>query len=194
MRIDHVIYSTDDLDAAATRIEAELGLEVVAGGRHDGHGTHNRIVPLGGGYLELLAIADPDEAATSPIGGALLARLAEAGDGLFAWAIAVDDVASVADRLGEAITEVTRQGLSARLVGVARAFGGTALPFFIERDEGISDPGAGGGAGGITWVELACDREALERRLGESDLPVRVVDGPPGLHAMGIGDQELRSA
>jgi hypothetical protein len=47
VRIDHVIYGTADLDVAAVRIEAQLGLTTVAGGRHDGVGTHNRIVPLG---------------------------------------------------------------------------------------------------------------------------------------------------
>ena len=56
-------------------------------------------MPLGGGYLELMAVADPEEAAGSPIGSALQARLTEQGDGLFAWAIEVDDVKPVADRL-----------------------------------------------------------------------------------------------
>jgi hypothetical protein len=55
VRIDHVIYAAADLDEAAARIERELGLAVHGGGRHEGLGTHNRIVPLGGGYLELLA-------------------------------------------------------------------------------------------------------------------------------------------
>jgi catechol 2,3-dioxygenase-like lactoylglutathione lyase family enzyme len=194
VRIDHVIYATADLDAAAARIRAELGLEAAGGGRHEGHGTHNRIVPLGGGYLELLAVADPDEAAASPIGEALEAHLADRGEGLFAWAVAVEDVQSVADRLGEPIVEVRRQGVSARLVGVADALGGSALPFFIERDQGIADPGADGGAGGITWVELACDPIVLGQRLGDSDLPLRLVGGEPGLRAMGIGDRELRPA
>src|SRR3954447_21944915 len=75
MRIDHVIYATRDLDAAAARIESELGLIARGGGRHDGLGTHNRIVPLGRGYLELLAIADPDDAARSPLARAVPARI-----------------------------------------------------------------------------------------------------------------------
>ena len=57
MRIDHVIYATRDLDGATAMVEAQLGLTAVAGGRHEGVGTHNRIVPLGDGYLELLASA-----------------------------------------------------------------------------------------------------------------------------------------
>ena len=63
VRIDHAIWATRDLDAAAARFEREHGLRAAGGGRHDGMGTHNRIVPLGGGYLELLAVADADEAA-----------------------------------------------------------------------------------------------------------------------------------
>ena len=68
MKLDHVIYGTSDLDAAQALVEHELGLEVHPGGHHVGQGTHNRIVPLGNAYLELLAIDDPEEAAASPIG------------------------------------------------------------------------------------------------------------------------------
>jgi hypothetical protein len=191
--IDHVIYATSDLDAAGARVESELGLSVIPGGRHEGHGTHNRIVPLGGGYLELMAIADPGEAAGSPIGGALQARLAERGDGLFAWSIGAEDVDQVADRLDLPVSAIAREGLTARLVGVAEALPNPVLPFFIERDQGITDPGVGGEAGGITWVEVAGDREALEHRLGGADLPVRVVEGPVGVVALGIGERELRN-
>ena len=193
MRIDHVIYATNDLDAAAMRVESELGLTVVAGGRHEGHGTRNRIVPLGGGYLELMAVADAEEAVASPIGSALRARLTAQGDGLFAWAVAVESVERVADRLGLPITAVSRQGMTARLVGVAEALPNPVLPFFIERDEGIADPGAGGEAGGITWLEVAGDRDALARRLGGGQLPVTVVVGSVGVVAIGIGDTEFRN-
>lgn len=39
--------------------------------------------------------------------------------------------------------------MTARLVGVDEALRNPVLPFFIERDEGIADPGAGGGAGAL---------------------------------------------
>jgi hypothetical protein len=194
VRIDHVIYATGDLDAAAARVESDVGLSPVPGGRHEGHGTHNRIVPLGGGYLELMAIADPEEAAASPIGGAVQERLEAQGDGLFAWCIAVDDVDRVADRLGLEVTSIAREGLSARLVGVEEALRNPVLPFFIERDVGVIDPGAGGEAGGITWLGVAGGADALEQRLSGADLPVRVVGGPVGVRAMGIGARELRNA
>ena len=194
MQIDHVIYVSEDLDVAADRIQSELGLTAVDGGRHEGHGTHNRIVPLGSGYLELMAVADPDEAAGSPIGEAVQARLAEHGDGLFAWAVAVDDLDSIAERLDSPVTAIAREGLSARLVGVDESLRDPVLPFFIERDEGVVDPGAGGTAGGITWLEVAGDPDSLADRLGGADLPVRVVEGPAGVRAMGIGSRELRDS
>jgi fermentation-respiration switch protein FrsA (DUF1100 family) len=193
VRIDHVIYATADLDEAAARIQSELGLSVVPGGRHEGHGTHNRIVPLGGGYLELMAVADPDEAADSPMGSAVQARLTEQGDGLFAWVIILDGVEQFADRLDLPVITVAREGLSARVAGLAEALRNPVLPFFLERDEGVADPGEGADAGGITWLEVAGDREALESRLGDTELPVRVVDGPVGVIAMGIGERELRN-
>jgi hypothetical protein len=193
VRIDHVIYAAADLDAAAARIARELGLAVSGGGRHDGLGTENRVVPLGGGYLELLGVADRDEAARSDFGRALLERLAAGGDGLLGWVVAVDAVEPVASRLGTTITTIRRAGLSARLTGLAEAMREPQLPFFIARDQGVPDPGAGGSAGGIAWVEVAGDPERLEHWLGGGGLPVRAVaDGPPGVRAVGIGGRELR--
>jgi hypothetical protein len=192
VRIDHVILAAADLDSAAARLEAELGLVATGGGRHDGLGTHNRIVPLGDGYLEILAIADEGEAKASPLGRAVTARIAETGDGLMGWAVAVDDVTPIAERLGSEVSTITRQGLSARLTGLAEAMAEAFLPFFISRDHGIKDPGAAGDAGGIKWVELAGDGDRLDDWLGGSELPVRVVRGPPGLRAVGIGERVLR--
>jgi Glyoxalase-like domain len=193
MRIDHVIYATRDLDDAAGRIERELGLVSLSGGRHEGLGTENRIVPLGGGYLELLGVADLHEAAASDFGRGLLNHLERAGDGLLGWVVAVDDAPAVARRLGTAVTTIRRSGLSARLTGLAEAMREPFLPFFISRDAGIPDPGAAGEVGGITWIELSGDAARLEEWLDHAKLPVRVVPGPPAVRAMGIGDATLAS-
>jgi hypothetical protein len=182
VRIDHVIYAAADLEAATAALSERLGVPAAGGGRHVGIGTHNRILPLGPGYLEVLAVADADEAAGSAFGSALQARLSEHGDGLWGWAVAVDDVTA----LGLDISRIERQGLTAHLAGLARAMADPAKPFFIQRDPGVVDPSAGGAAGGITWVELSGDPEL-------PDLPVRVGEGPPGVVAMGIGDRELRT-
>ncbi len=186
-----MIYAAADLDAAAARIESELGLVAGGGGRHEGLGTVNRIVPLGGGYLELLAVADREEAEGSDFGCGLLRRLAR-GDGLLGWAVAVDGVAPVARRLGTGITTIRRAGVSAHLTGLAQAMHEPFLPFFISRDPGALDPGLDGDGGGITWIELAGDAARLERWLDFAPLPVRVVQGPPAVRALGIGEREFR--
>ena len=192
MRIDHVIYATRDLDATAARLEAEHGLVARGGGRHTGLGTENRIVPLGGGYLELIAVADPAEAERSELGHALAQRIRARGEGLMGWVVAVDDVIGEAARTGAELSTIERAGLRARLAGVAIAMSEPTLPFFIERDEGIADPGEGGDAGGITWVEVTGDAQRLRSWLADADLPVRVSEGEPALLAVGIGERILR--
>jgi hypothetical protein len=191
VRIDHVIYATADLESAAARIEADLGLPAVAGGRHEGLGTHNRIVPLGEGYLELLAIADPQEATGSDLGQAVQRRIAEVGDGLLGWAVAVEDVTAHADRLGIEQTTIAREGMSAHLAGLQEAMRDPFLPFFIARDPGIANPASTEDGPGITWIEVAGDAARLDAWLGPNDLPVRVTAGPPGVRDVGIGHQRL---
>ena len=179
--IDHVIYSTADLDAAEAVIR-DFGLDVAPGGVHDGLGTHNRLVPLGGAYLELLAIHDPAEAEGRGFGPALLRR----GEGLLGWAAAVDDLAAVIERLGLSVLTVSRQGMTAQVAGVEEAMREPYLPFFIER-KGDRGPSR------VDWLEVGGDAERLQTWLGGAELPVRAVDGPPRVLAVGIDGRELRS-
>jgi hypothetical protein len=108
------------------------------------------------------------------------------------WAVSVDDVAAVAARLGTALVEITREGFTGRLCGVTEAMAEPGLPFFIERGRDVADPGGDGGAGGITWIEVAGDAARLDAWLGGAELPVRVRPGASALLAVGIGEQELR--
>jgi hypothetical protein len=193
MRIDHVIYATADLDAATARLEDELERPAAGGGRHDGLGTHNRVIPLGRGYVEVLAIADAQEAAGSALGRAVAARIEAAGDGLIGWAVAVDDIAAEAERAGLEVTTIGRQGMTARLAGVAEAMAEPCFPFFIERDPGVADPAASIDGPGIGWVEVAGHQGRLAAWLGEAEeLPVRIVGGEPALLAVGISEHTLR--
>ena len=177
MVIDHVIFATADPDAASARLAAEHGLVATGGGRHEGMGTHNRIVALGGGYLELMGVADSEEAAASPLGRLLADRIAERAEGWMAWCVAVPDVERTAERLGTGLYVVAREGLRSRITGVESALSDPSLPFFIERDPGVADPGAGGDAGGITWVEVAGDAARLAERLADQGHLARGSDG-----------------
>jgi hypothetical protein len=193
MRVDHVIYGTGDLDAAAARFADEFGLPVVPGGRHDGLGTHNQLVPLGdGSFIELLAVANREEAMRSPLGAALCAAI-ERRDGLLGWAVGVEDIDGHAGRLGTLISTVGRQGMVARLTGVMEALAEPCLPFFIERGPDLNLRSVTRAKAGLVWIEVAGNAGRLEQWVGGVQLPVRVVDGPPGVCAIGIGNRELRS-
>jgi hypothetical protein len=190
--VDHVMVVVADLDRAAARILADHGLDSVAGGRHTGHGTANRIVPLGASYLELMGVVDEDEAAGSPMGRWALGHRRDdpVPAGL---CLRTDDIDAEAARLGlepVAMTRTRPDGaiLSWRLVGVAEMFAGEGLPFFIQWD----DPGLHPGrtpithrvaASGVEHVELRGDLGALRRRVGTDDLPLTIVAGPPGITA-----------
>jgi hypothetical protein len=90
------------------------------------------------------------------------------------------------------VSTISRAGLSARLTGVGESMREPFLPFFIARDPGVADPAAGGDAGGIAWVEVSGDAARLEWWLGGAALPVRVVDGAPGVRAVGVAAREWR--
>src|SRR3954451_18171852 len=155
MRIDHVIYGTQDLDAATAAME-RFGLTVLPGGHHVGQGTGNRIVPLGNAYLELMAIDDRAEAAGSPIGQVLLETIT--GEGWIGWAVAVEDLEAVAQRLGTPILTIERAGLFGHLTGVEEALRTPTLPFFIQ---GNARPGEGGRCG-LDYIEVAGDARRLD--------------------------------
>ncbi|HEX5825890.1 MAG TPA: VOC family protein, partial [Candidatus Limnocylindrales bacterium] len=64
--IDHLVIAVEDPDAAAETMEADLGLAVTGGGRHEGAGTYNRLAFLGETYLELIGVYDRAMVAASP--------------------------------------------------------------------------------------------------------------------------------
>lgn len=61
LRIDHVIAAGTDLDALE-QVYTRLGFFVTGGGTHPHLGTRNRIIVLGEGYIELLALDVPERA------------------------------------------------------------------------------------------------------------------------------------
>ena len=61
IRVDHLVYATPDLATTVAQITQEWGVAPTPGGRHDGRGTANELLSLGGGaYLEIIG-PDPDQ-------------------------------------------------------------------------------------------------------------------------------------
>lgn len=186
-----MIVVTDDLEEAAHRLEAEHGVASVAGGRHEGHGTGNRIVPLGSDYVELMAVVDEDEARAGPL-GRWVAERAAAGGGPSAVCLRTDDLDGVCRRLGLEPIPMTRERPDGgvvrwRLAGLEAALGPERLPFFIQWEVAEADHPArtpvdhGAAVDGIATVEVGGDPAAVAARLGEPVPGVDPVGGPPGV-------------
>ena len=191
MPIDHVILVVDDLDVAMRRFDDDYGLASYRGGRHLGMGTANAIVPLGPNYVELLAVVDPDEAATNPNGLAMLS-LTEAGGGLAGWMMRTDDLDREAARLGLTVISMSRRRPDGVELHWRLGLGDAAprdpsLPTFIQWDvPSTLLPGAEVVAHrvrptGIAWLEVSGDAARVEQWVGRPDFDVRVTQGEPAV-------------
>jgi Glyoxalase-like domain len=203
LRLDHVVYAVPNLDEAAVRFREEFGLDSAVGGRHERWGTANRIVPLGDQYLELAAAVDEATALRNGFGRGVLERASEGG-GWFAIAVATDGVDAVASRLQLDVVAGSRtrpdgEVVRWRMVGLEDPRREPWMPFFLAWDipaelhPGRARAGHGIRAEGIAWVEVGGDAERLRDWLDGEELPIRVVDGVPGIQrvAVSTADGEL---
>jgi catechol 2,3-dioxygenase-like lactoylglutathione lyase family enzyme len=203
LRLDHVVYAVPDLDEAAVRFREMFGLDSTEGGRHERWGTANRIVPLGDQYLELVTVVDASAAARTGFGRGVL-ESASAGGGWFTLAVVADDLDAVAERLGLEIGSGSRtrpdgETLRWRSAGLDDPLREPWMPFFLawnvpdELYPGRARAGHGVRAQGIAWVEAGGDAERLREWLGGEELPIRVIEGEPGLLRVGVAtpDREI---
>ena len=185
-----MLFAVTDLASAARAIEERHGLASVEGGRHPGWGTANRIVPLGETYIELIAVADPAEAAGSTFGSWVAAGATPEGRPL-GWVVRTDDIDGVAKRLGLEVEAKSRKDgsgrtLSWRVAGIGEAAAEPSLPFFVEWGDGTPHPGRApvthpAGAVEIASLELDGDRQRLTDWLGNHRLPITVREGAPAV-------------
>jgi len=189
--VDHVLLPVADLEDGARSLYEGFGLKGISGGRHTGVGTANVIVPLGLQYLELIAIVDQDEAASSRLGG----RVARALNGrkkFVAWALRTQDLDALRDRLQgagwelPALTEGSRkrpdgQVLSWRTQDIDSSPEPSAIPFVIEwripdgLHPGEAESSHRAGTAALRRVVVGARaprvvRDKLQVLLGDSDL------------------------
>jgi Glyoxalase-like domain len=192
VRIDHAIIGARDIEAVADRLWEQHGLASLPGGRHPGWGTHNRVVPLAGPYVEIIGVADENEALRDPMGRWLVANTAR-GDPLMGWCCETGEIERLARRLDLALERGARERpdgsrLSWRVAGRDSALG--ARPFFIAWDEPDMRPGLLGAphaveVRGISQVEVGCDAAELDGWV-DDDVPVRALGSGGGLRAIVI--------
>ena len=94
---DHSICAVSSLDAGM-RAFGELGFTTAPGGTHP-TGTHNAVVPLDVGYLEILSVYDEALARRTQRHGAICDFLATRPGGLIGYALLTDDIDTDAERL-----------------------------------------------------------------------------------------------
>jgi hypothetical protein len=165
LRLDHLVIAVPDPDAAATELEAAIGLVCTSGGRHLTWGTHNRIAWLGDTYVELIGLFDRSLAPAGAVSRAVLAAADADQWGLVSFAIATDDVdgdqarlAAAGSPLGEPQTR-SRTRPDGELVTWRAAYadlGPTEPPFIVEHEPV-----------GAEWGEAArAERGAFRHPLG----------------------------
>ena len=58
--MDHLVFASPELEPGVRLVEERLGVTMAPGGRHEGFGTHNRLLGFGGrSYMEVVSV-DPD--------------------------------------------------------------------------------------------------------------------------------------
>lgn len=197
---DHALILTPDVDATSRRLLERHGLAAVPGGRHERHGTANRIVPLGPDYLELMYVEDEDEARTSPLGRWALDGAAR-GPHVAALMLRVDDVDPYVERLGISILELERPGpdgapLSWRLAGLDQATSHDPRPVFVEcRMPMQHHPGRGQAPHrteprGMAWAEFGGQPSAIRGWVGDHDVDLRLTGGSPGPGRIAVATHE----
>lgn len=181
-----MLIAVADLEASVNAFESLYGLASVEGGRHHGWGTANRIVPLGDAYLELVAVADPSEAASSAFGRWVASGPAGRPLG---WAVRTSNLDAVAERLDLAVRTGSRRTVGGELLGwrttgIEQAAADSSLPFFIEwgsdtRFPGLAEAHHPAAPIGITKLIIDGDPDRLGTWLGGHALPIVVRPGNP---------------
>jgi hypothetical protein len=215
--IDHFIVACADPDGAAALLEAEVGLTASAGGRHELHGTFNRLIWLGDSYIELMGVFDRQLAEASWFGSHALLVIDRSGNGQMGLVLASDDL--VADHgslsqggsaLGEPETgeRVRPDGriVRWRLAHPSQADLEIGLVFLIEHDyasaewteaeraERAAQRHALGGPARLTRIELAVDDMHLSTMRLHRDMGVAFRPSLAGGGARdgAVGRQTLR--
>ncbi|MEO6350214.1 MAG: VOC family protein [Candidatus Limnocylindrales bacterium] len=217
--IDHVIIACADPDAAAIELESQIGLRASGGGRHDAHGTFNRLFWLGDSYVELMGVFDSELAAESWWGAHMARLLDSAPAALAGVAFATDDLEGDVQRLRaqrSAITDpVDGQRVRAdgqvvrwRIGRLPAPDSDLGLVFLIEHDPGsaewrpeeratrAAETHPTGTTARLMRVELAVAnvRDATLRLLRDLGLSFRPSLAGGGARDTSIGAQTLRLA
>ncbi|MFD7811539.1 VOC family protein [Streptomyces sp. NPDC059785] len=203
--LDHLCLAVRDLDEGVRRVHEETGLAHYYGGTFAA-GIANTIFPLGqDAYLEVEAVMD--SAVEQDAGAALFAQAVTDGDRWMFWSLRADtleELEAVAQRLGGTVTQTPgrvqpdgTQRIITTAPGPDRALDTCwrrGLPNWFYREDPATNPDRGHAQPGdrgqaVIRLEIGANAEELRRHIGADTferLPLKVVPGPPGVHAITV--------
>ena len=187
--LDHIMYAVPDLENSMAEIASITGIVPLDGGVHPGNGTRNALLGLSNSsYLEIIG-PDKKQNLENTLGEFLVSKNTS---GIRAWAVAVSDLASVADvaqELGFRLRdrkEMSRKTPEGSLLEWELLFLEDAvLPFFIDW-KGSEHP-ARKAPSGCGLVELSISAEepkVYQELLNKLQLEVSVSEGQPAISAI----------
>ena len=187
--LDHIMYAVPDLENSMAEIASITGIVPLDGGVHPGNGTRNALLGLSNSsYLEIIG-PDKKQNLENTLGELLVSKNTS---GIRAWAVAVSDLASVADvaqELGFRLRdrkEMSRKTPEGSLLEWELLFLEDALlPFFIDW-KGSEHP-ARKAPSGCGLVELSISAEepkVYQELLNKLQLEISVSEGEPAISAI----------
>ncbi|MEM7333610.1 MAG: VOC family protein [Chloroflexota bacterium] len=136
--IDHIIYTTPDLQQGIDEIEALFGERPYFGGQHLGKGSHNALLSLGKDvYLEIIA---PDPQQPEPESSRSFALDSRSKPQLATWAAATNDMSAIIEQAIQAGYDPGKLTAGGRLTddGVQLSWQSTRR---VEASQGKTPPG-----------------------------------------------------
>ena len=187
--LDHIMYAVPDLENSMAEIASITGIVPLDGGVHPGNGTRNALLGLSNSsYLEIIG-PDKKQNLENTLGELLVSKNTS---GIRAWAIAVSDLASVADvaqELGFRLRdrkEMSRKTPEGSLLEWELLFLEDALlPFFIDW-KGSEHPArkAPSGCGLLELSISAEEPKVYQELLNKLQLEVSISEGEPAISAI----------
>ena len=188
--LDHIMYAVPDLENSMAEIASITGIVPSDGGVHPGNGTRNALLGLSNSsYLEIIG-PDKKQNLENTLGELLVSKNTS---GIRAWAVAVSDLASVADvaqDLGFRVRdrkEMSRETPEGSLLEWELLFleGGPLLPFFIDW-KGSEHPARKAPSGcGLSELSISAEEpKVYQELLNKLQLEVSISEGEPAISAI----------
>lgn len=197
MHVDHIIFAAgpDGVTKEAERLADILGTGYKDGGFHPRFGTRNHIIPLTDErYLEIVEVLDHPAAEKAAFGQAVRAR-SEMGGGWLGWAVSVDDMEPVEQRLERTSVPGSRQFPDGRRlewsqIGIRGLMADPQLPYFLhwQSDPSVL-PSALPGDVTLTCIDISGSADRLsswldmdvQDELDGVQLNLTALNGHPGI-------------